>query len=186
MSDMDEICEVIAFLTKHRKEKLCAEVCGPEDVPPSVIGVDDDNDPFLVSDREEGDPVERIADLLGVVAEGLERTTGEPKWRWVAYVSEAFGGEPLPADAPPPAKGSLEDDFMNNPNTNVTQLILVNIHTWDGAERIMLLPYVYGDDGMPVWVETEQPWDDDSATDGIIPEIFRRFRAFCHSFGNAE
>jgi hypothetical protein len=190
--DMKEILEgsLHASMDKIKGMKLhaCRENNGHADIPPLVLvgksfpteGEDEmrigvgavmmemengenpaDHLPILLSQLYEKVGMEDVV-FLAFLVEGFARNTEAKTYEQALTEHQQFG--------------SMEDDFRNNPNSDVQEGLIATIYGMDGTSAHMACFYKYGDDGLPIYEDdNEISWADDLDEQGRVPSIFHSF-----------
>lgn len=180
---MRDILDRLTEASICTKEELCEDNGGPADSAPIIIGMASGL-PFMLSDTNDGHPVDNLGMILNAIAEGLDEKNKTMKWDWIAFVVEGYANKNPDMNVVESHEyGSYERDFKNNPASQVSEGIIISVFDWDGNSYCRSLLYHYGDDGMPVW---DEPINTDEAMQGRIPDIFEGFRVYCHYEGDIK
>lgn len=177
-----ELLARIAETAKETKYELCQEHGGPADGMPVLLGMDSVGTPFMLPDVLEGHPTDNLGIILNLLANKLDEKNETMRWEWLAYIVEGYLNDvPDENFLENHERGEYERDYKNNPASTVREGIIVTLFTWEGESACTTLVYHYGDDGMPVWLESLET---DESPQGLVPEIFGQFRAYCHHEGD--
>lgn len=179
-----ELLARIVETAKETKQDLCEEHGGPADGMPILLGLDTAETPFMLPDVLDGHPTDNLGVILNLLANKLNEKNGTMKWQWLAYIVEGYLNDASSEDElENHERGDYERDYKNNPASTVKEGIIVSLFTWEGESACTTIVYHYGDDGMPVW---ENTIEGDESPQGLVPEIFGQFRAYCYHEGNLE
>jgi len=177
-----ELLSRIAETAKETKLELCQEHGGPADGMPILLGLDPTGTPFMIPDVLEGHPTDNLGVILGLLSEKLSEKNDTMRWEWLAYIAEGYlNDSPTLNELDTHERGDYERDYKNNPASTVKEGVIITMFTWDGDSACTTLVYHYGDDGMPVW---EEALETDEAPQGLVPDIFRNFHAYCEHEGD--
>jgi hypothetical protein len=90
----------------------------------------------------------------------------------IVFLSDGYMGENMPEDY---ARGQLALDFKDNPLSSVREILSVEgINVRTGNKYSILVPYGYGDNGMP---EFDSPMASPSQSSGFFVEILSQWRS---------
>lgn len=124
-----------------------------------------DHLPILLSQMYEKVGMEDVV-FLAFLVEGFARSTEAKTFHQAVHEFQQFG--------------SMEDDFHNNPNSDVQEGLIATIYGMDGTSAHMACFYKYGDDGLPIFQDdNEISWADDLDEQGRVPNIFHSFIKYC-------
>lgn len=152
----DNNCEEVASRARQvammRKIEACEQAKGITDCG-SVVLVGYDNDFVGVEISLTGNPVEHLPEVLNEIAQ-----SGLIYWHNLSFVTEAFMRTNLENyDVDKYEHGDLEDDYRNNPLSEVVEGVVITTVTWEGEMVTQFTPYKYDDRGRPVFQEVYEP-----------------------------
>jgi hypothetical protein len=174
---------------KRMKSHGCRENNGKTDLPPLVLvgkqlPADDEDVEMRIGvgvvmmEMENGDhPVEHLPILLSQLNDNVDMSDVV----FLAFLVEGYSRDTKAETYSEAVKehqqfGSMEEDFLNNPNTDVKEGLIATIYSMDGTSGSMACFYKYGDDGLPIYEDdTEISWSDDLDDNGRVPAIFHSF-----------
>lgn len=82
--------------------------------------------------------------------------------------------------------GKMEDDFKENPDSEVREVITVQaIEIKTGRQLTALVPFRYGDDGLPEFDEPKAGPCDGQALEANVPSMMNHCRKLTLEFGEA-
>ena len=180
MSVPNELLSTLVATFMETKKELCEENAGPADITPLIIGSDINGKGFVLPDTLENGATDNLPLLLSALVNELQDLNDTLAWKWVAYIAEGFEkASGLPADF---ERGAFEKEYRTNPASDVREVLLVSLFTWEGVDMCGSVSYHYGDDGMPVW--SEQRECELTPAQGVIPFTFGTFRKYCKHEGD--
>jgi hypothetical protein len=178
--DPREVLALIVAQAIGAKSALCEENGGIADAPPLLIGEFANGDGFMAPDFNEGHPTDTLPVMLTGLLKGMTETYGTPEFLWLAYVVEGYcRPEMTDEEAEKATRGEMEEEYKNNPASNVREGIVATIFPWDGDPLAVTLLYRYDDKGMPVFDELTN-LEGNVSRGGVIPDLFQQFIAHCH------
>lgn len=182
--DGELMAEDAIFRAKYAKEEMCRAEAMTDNPPLMLVAYESDEDtpnhevnvecsaelglsvPYLIALV----PLIHEEDVLDAFADAL-REMPKHKFGWIFFVVEGYyrslpvgeeGGE-----APSYERGEMEDDYKNNPFSDVREALIVYGMNWEtDMELTCHAPYSYDDEGVPVfadetWVCRTDVADDD-------------------------
>lgn len=167
---------------KEMKEAMVRK-SGIVDLAPFMVVMTDNNHSYFghcgegMSDALEAGA--RMADIVGASILGLRADIGMMNLRRMMLVVEGFT-ETVPDRATARAlpHGHLSEDYANNPDSTVSEVLMTNI--WDYHDgkidfTLWLTKFRYTDGGVLVWDEDQEPLRDegDNRVEGQIATIGR-------------
>jgi hypothetical protein len=180
MSQHSQLLETLVASFMETKKELCEENIGPADITPLIIGSDINGKGFVLPDTLEDSPTDNLPLLLSALVNELQDLNNTLAWNWVAYIAEGYEkASGLPSDF---RRGAFEKEYRTNPASDVKEVLLVSLFTWEGVDTCGSVSYHYGDDGMPVW--SEQRECELTSEQGVIPFTFGTFRKYCKHEGD--
>lgn len=182
MSQHSELLKQIVASFMATKKDMCEENAGPADISPLIIGADINGKGFIMPDTLENDAADNLPLLLSALVNELQDLNNTLAWNWVAYIAEGYEKlSSLPSDF---ERGAFEKEYRTNPASDVREVLLVSLFTWEGVDICGSVPYYYGDDGMPVWSEERE--SELTKDQGLIPFTFATFRKYCKHEGDLD
>jgi hypothetical protein len=76
-------------------------------------------------------------------------------------------------------RGEMEEDYKQNPSTDVREGIIATVYPWDGEAIAQTLLYRYNDNGMPVFDDPNDFQEVGKTGGGNIPDLFQMFITHC-------
>lgn len=173
-----EIMDFISASAKDAKYAWCKDSEGMADTPPMLMGQFPDGAGFMMPDLSEGHPTDHLPEMLSALLEAMEEKNGTAEYAWLAYVVEGYiksSKDEMPEDW---KRGDLAQEYKENAGSEVREGIICTFYPWEGECLALTIPFVVGDNGLPVFDKT---LEDDGAGvgGGTIPTIFEGFRKFC-------
>ena len=185
--DPREVLSLVVERAIEAKSLLCEENGGMVDSPPLLIGEFANGEGFVVPDLLEGHPTDTLPTILSGLFEIMSNKYQTPKFLWLAYVVEGYA-KPIASmtkeDEKNHERGNLENEYKNNPATDIREGIIATVFPWEGDPLSQTILYRYNDSGLPVYDETQH--DPSVAKEGAIPDLFRFFISYCHQVADAK
>ena len=175
-------------LSVANKTQMCRDNRGASDLNPVVMF-------GLPTTDEDGDDAIGVVVMEMVLPDGAHPTECLPlllsdahkrgihNFLWVMFVVEGYTATASDNGIDPEnyERGSMEKDFLNNPNTNIREGIIATAYAKTGQSAVLTQLYGYGDDGLPVYDEERrgQFYNTENAQQGAVPDVFYSFLRYC-------
>jgi len=185
--DPHEVLALVVEKAKQAKWFLCEENGGIADAPPLLFGEFANGDGFIAPDLLEGHPTETLPVMLDGLLKGMTEQYGTPKFLWLAYVVEGYCRPTMTEEEMEKVvRGEMEQDYKNNPATDIREGIIATVYPWDGEAVAQTLLYRYDDNGMPVFDDLADFQEVGKTGGGNIPDLFQMFISHCHKVADAN
>lgn len=159
---------------RNLKVERCRENKGPADVLPMIKAVIGE---VVVAIPVIGDNEPRInvRDALGGLL-GFMKTLPKPSMKWdsISFCTEAYMRKT--PDLENYNRGELQEEFQNDPESDVGQCIILTVINWDGSDSMAIIEYGYDDYGMPEFTESVF---NEGTMGGEIVKVLKSFAMFC-------
>lgn len=176
-------------LTQHLKTHACESAKGKVDADPFIVfggmEMEDENGDMrevaacVSVDKTTNNNSKHPAIRLPKMLSELEIPTELANFQWLCFVTEGYCREedeqnPLP----PPKRGELEKEFRTNPFSEIKEGIITTLFAVSGEAVTGTCWFVYDDNGLPVYEETECKYYDTERLMGRIPDIFHSYISY--------
>jgi hypothetical protein len=183
----EQVLAMVVEKAKQAKWILCEENGGIADAPPILFGEFANGDGFIAPDLMEGHPKDTLPVMLDGLLQGMTNQYGTPKFLWLAYVVEGYCRPAMTDEEMEKAqRGEMEEDYKQNPSTDVREGIIATVYPWDGEAIAQTLLYRYDDNGMPVFDEADDFQEVGKTGGGNIPDLFQMFITHCRRVVEAK
>lgn len=174
--NMEEEIQALKTLKLDR----CRQENGPTDVMPTIkVAIGD----IMVVIPVVGDdtPAENVKKALGGLLAFMKENQNNFKWDSMSYCTEAFVRKT--PEIKNYRRGELEEEYKTNPESDVTQCIILSVFKWEGNDELAVIEYGYNDFGMP---EFSQFTIGNDAMGGEVVNVFKKFAMYCRYLEDRE
>ena len=181
---LQEQLERIGFLAQQTKQELCAEENGIADLPATVV-VQIGDEYMCTQSGIEGNPVDNLPDHLQHIFDSGLRQFDSISLITDTYMRKADLKKTPEELAQTYVRGQLQQEFKENPFTDVTEGLAILTVMWDDIECAgRFIEYKYDDHGVPVYTVLDDK--DDHEPKGRMSFIMTKFVDFMQRVVHAE